>query len=167
MPDDGRHYEIIDGVLVVTGTPDQLHQRAVGRIYRVLDDACPPEFEVLLGPFAVGLADDSEIRPDLMVAKRSHIKRQELPGPPELTVEVLSPSTRLIDINVKRPRLERAGAPSFWAVDPAEDPQHARLIVWELQLDGRYQEVANVSGESEFHAMSPYPVKAVPAALVS
>jgi hypothetical protein len=29
MPDDGRRYEIIDGVLVVSAAPGRLHQRAV------------------------------------------------------------------------------------------------------------------------------------------
>jgi Uma2 family endonuclease len=49
MPDDGRRYEIIDGVLIVSAAPGRMHQRAVGRLYRILDDACPPELEVLIG----------------------------------------------------------------------------------------------------------------------
>jgi len=32
MPDDGRRYEIIDGVLIVSAAPDRMHQRAVGRL---------------------------------------------------------------------------------------------------------------------------------------
>jgi Uma2 family endonuclease len=148
------------------GTPTARHQRAVGRIYRLLDDACSEEFEVVLGPFAVGLADDTEMRPDLLVARRKDIIDKELPGPPLLVVEVLSPSTRLIDLNVKRPRFEQAGTPSFWAVDPGRMPDEARLTVWELGDDGRYQQVADISGATEFHAKSPYPVTVVPARLV-
>jgi hypothetical protein len=30
MPDDGRRYEIIDGVLIVSAAPGRMHQRAVG-----------------------------------------------------------------------------------------------------------------------------------------
>jgi hypothetical protein len=48
MPDDGRRYEIIDGVLIVSAAPGRMHQRAVGRMVRLLDDACPPELEVLI-----------------------------------------------------------------------------------------------------------------------
>jgi Uma2 family endonuclease len=122
MPDDGRRYELIDGVLIVSPAPGRVHQRAVGRLYRRLDDACPPEFEVLIAPFAVGLEDDTEMQPDVIVALRDHLTDKDLPGPPALAVEVLSPSTRIYDLTAKRERFERAGTPSFWVVDPIARP---------------------------------------------
>jgi Uma2 family endonuclease len=166
MPDDGRRYELIDGVLIVSAAPGRVHQRAVGRLYRLLDDACRAEFEVLLSPFAVGLADDTEMQPDVLVARREQLTDKGLPGPPALAVEVLSPSTRMIDLNSKRSRHERAGTPSFWVVDPIARPDEARLIAWELEPDGRYRQVADVTGEKEFVATLPYPVSVIPAALV-
>lgn len=45
MPDDGRRYELIDGVLIVSPVPVRLHQRAVGRLYSLLDRACATELE--------------------------------------------------------------------------------------------------------------------------
>jgi Uma2 family endonuclease len=117
---------------------------------------------VLPGPFAVGLADDTEIRPDVLVASRARLTDVDLPGPPELAVEVLSPATRAIDLHVKRSRFERAAAPAYWVVDPDE----ARLIAWELGPDGTYRQVADVRGEEEFLATSPYPVSVIPAELV-
>ena len=47
------------------------HQRAVGRLYKLLDAACPPEFEVFVAPFAVVLAEDTVMQPDVLVAKVS------------------------------------------------------------------------------------------------
>jgi Uma2 family endonuclease len=167
MRDDGQRLELVDGVLLMSGAPSARHQRAVGRIYRILDDACPEEFEVVVGPFAVGLSTDTEMRPDLLVARRKDMTDKELPGPPLLVVEVLSPSTRFADLNTKRPRFERAGTPSFWAIDPAADPEHARLIVWELGDDGLYRQVADVRGAARLDVTAPYPVTVVPAALVS
>lgn len=61
MPDDGRRYEIIDGVLIMSAAPGRMHQRAAGRLFGLLGDAYPQGFEVLMGPFAVGLADDTDI----------------------------------------------------------------------------------------------------------
>jgi len=166
VPDDGRRYELIDGVLIVSAAPGRVHQRAVGRLYRLLDDACPAEFEVLIAPFAVGLGDDTELQPDVLVARRDQLTDRDLPGPPALAVEVLSPSTRLIDLNSKRERFQRAGTPSFWVVDPIARPAQVRLIAWELGPDKRYQQVADVTGEKEFAATLPYPVSVNPADLV-
>ena len=166
MPDDGRRYELIDGVLIVSAAPGRVHQRAVLRLARLLDDACPPEFEALVAPFAIGLADDTEMQPDVLVARQDQLTDKDLPGPPALAIEVLSPSTRMIDLNHKRERFERAGTPSFWVVDPIARPAEARLIAWELGPDKKYQQVADVTGEKEFAATLPYPVSVIPADLV-
>lgn len=162
---DGNRYEIIDGALVVTGSPAMRHQRAVGRLYKVLDAACPPEYEVFVAPFAVVLAEDSVMQPDVLIAKVSELIETELPAPPVLAVEVLSPGTRLIDLNLKSGRLARAGTPSYWTFNPHKDPEKAKLTVWEL-VDGGYRQVAEVVGDETFTVTVPYPVTVVPAALV-
>jgi len=75
-----------------------------------------------------------------------------------LVVKVLSPSTRLIDLNVKRAAYERAGVASYWVVDPVE----LHLTAWELP-EGRY---ADVSGDEAWAATSPYDVTIVPSRLI-
>lgn len=147
MPDDGRRYEIVDGMLLVSAPPGRLHQRVVGQLLVPLHDAWPPEFEVLVAPFDVVLANDTVFEPDVLVAGRSRLTDRDLPGAPELAVEVLSPSTRQIDLHVKRERL-------------------ASLVAWQLTEGNRYQQIAEVAGDKEFHATLPYPVTVVPAALV-
>jgi Uma2 family endonuclease len=166
MPDDGRRYEIIDGVLIVSAAPGRLHQRAVGRLYRALDDACPDGLEVLIAPFAIALSEDSEIQPDLLVGHDDEFTDRNLVGRPLLAVEVLSPSSRLLDTHVKRARFERAGTPSYWVVDPVARPEEARLVVWELGGDRRYREVGKAVGEEAFTASAPFPVTVIPADLV-
>src|SRR6266542_3645228 len=165
-PDDGRRYELIDGVLIVSAAPGRLHQRVVGRLYRLLDDACPAELEVLMAPFGIVFGDDTELQPDVLVARRADLTDKNLPAPPVLAVEVLSPSTRIIDSHVKRERFEREGTPAFWVVDPVARPDEARLVAWELAEDGRYRQVADVLGEAEHKAGLPYPVTVRPADLV-
>lgn len=166
IAEDNYRYEIIDGMLLVSAAPSRLHQRAVGRLYRLLDDSCPPVMEVLVAPFEVVLANDTVLEPDVLVARRRMLTDRGLPGAPELAVEVLSPSTRQIDMHVKLERLERAECPSFWLVDPCARPEEAGLVVWQLNEHKRYEQIAVVTGDEEFHATLPYPVTVVPAALV-
>jgi len=166
LPDDGRRYELIDGELIVSAAPGRVHQRAAFALARILHAACPDEFEVLIAPFAIGLAEDTELQPDVLVARRDQLTDKEPPGPPALAVEVLSPSTRMVDLNKKRARFERAGTPSYWVVDPIARPAEARLMAWELDGHAPYRLVADVAGPEVFHATRPYPVSVNPADLV-
>ena len=165
-PDDGRRYELIDGVLIVSAAPGRLHQQAVLELAVVLRAACPPELQVFVAPFGIVFGDDTELQPDVLVARRADLTDKNLPAPPVLAVEVLSPSTRIIDSHVKRERFEREGTPAFWVVDPVARPDEARLVAWELAEDGRYRQVADVLGEAEHKAGLPYPVTVRPADLV-
>jgi Uma2 family endonuclease len=70
-----------------------VHQRATFAMARLLHDAAPPEYEVLPAPFAVGLAEDTELQPDVVAARVADLTDRDLPMAPALAVEVLSPST--------------------------------------------------------------------------
>ena len=161
MPDDGHRYELIDGALIVTPAPSRRHQRAVGHLHVLLHAACPDDLEVLLAPFDVALAEDTVVQPDVLVAHRRDLTSRDLPVAPLLAVEVLSPSTRHIDLALKRARYEAAGCASYWVIDP-DVPS---IIAWDLR-GSAYVETAHVSGEDTFRPNTPYDVSVVPARLV-
>jgi Uma2 family endonuclease len=160
MPDDGHRYELIDGMLIMTPAPVRIHQRVVASVYRILFAAAPPELEVLFAPFDVVLSDDTIIQPDVLVARRDDFTERDLPKAPLLAVEVLSPSTRRYDLMLKFSRLEAAGCPSYWVVDP-DTPE---LIAWELR-DGAYAQVAKATGDEVARLTAPFEVGVVPADL--
>lgn len=162
MPDDGHRYELLDGVLVVSPSPSVPHQRVVGALHLLLHAARPDGFEVFVAPLDVVLADDTMVVPDLIVTELIENPGKRIPAPPLLAIEVLSPSSRGFDLVLKRNRLEEAGIPSYWVVDPL----HPRLIAWDFH-DGRYVEVADVSGDETFTATNPYPVVVTPNALIT
>jgi Uma2 family endonuclease len=163
--DNFHRYEIIDGVLVVSGAPRVRHQRAVGRIYQLLAAACPAGLEAFVAPLAVLLAHDTMMQPDVLVARVADLTEGELPVPPVLAVEVLSPGSRTIDLRMKYERHERAGTPHYWVVDPNEDPSKAQLHAFTL-TDGAYRQVADVTGDEAFETTAPVTVRVVPARLV-
>lgn len=153
LPDDGHRYELIDGMLLVSPSPRPRHQLVVGRLHLLLSAACPPDLYVVLAPLAVALSDDTELQPDLLVAPRDQFNDKELPGAPLLSVEVLSPSTRRVDLLLKRDRLQAAGVPSYWIVDPDE----LSITVLELEAGG-YQEVALIAGSHRHALTRPFPI---------
>lgn len=161
MPDNGHRYELIDGTLIVSPAPSTRHQTIVLELVLLLRNACPPELKVLCAPYDVVLAEDSVLQPDILVGRRTEFTAAELPAPPVLAGEVLSPSTRRVDLTLKRSRYEAAGCPSFWVVDPAGPT----VTAWALQA-GRYVEVAHVAAEEEFRTTAPYPLTIVPALLL-
>jgi Uma2 family endonuclease len=162
MPDDGRRYELIDGELLVSPAPGLPHQTIVGRLYRLLEDACPEDLYVLFAPFAVQPDLSTEVQPDVLVARFAELTEKNLPTGPVLAVEVLSRSGRLIDLNLKRATYQRMGTASYWIIDP-DVPD---LLVLELGADGQYAEVARVTDGESFEAKLPFPVRVVPAELL-
>lgn len=161
LPDDGHRYELLDGMLLVSPSPTHRHQRAVTRLGLLLGNACPSDQELLVAPFDVVLADDTVLQPDLLVADVRDLADARVPLAPHLVVEVLSPSTRRVDLLLKRSRYEAAGVPAYWIVDP-EEPS---LTVLEL-VELRYVETARVVDTQAVEVEHPYPLTVVPRALV-
>jgi Uma2 family endonuclease len=153
MPDDGHRYELIDGVLIVTPAPSYEHQALLGNLYLLLRHLVPEGLEVLFAPFAVALADDTEMQPDLIVAATRDFTSKELPCAPLLAVEILSPSTHRVDLTLKRDRLEAAGCDAYWCIDPIT----LTLTAWNLE-GGRLVQVAEVTGDEVFETTRPFPV---------
>jgi len=159
--DDGHRYELIDGSLVVTPSPVPLHQTVVTELLFSLRTTAPPGMRVFVAPLDVRFGMDTVLQPDVLVVPRSAVGERRLEGGPVLAVEVLSPSTRHIDLGLKLSRYEAAGTPSYWVIDPNEPS----LRAWELHT-GRYEEAAHVIGDQVATLSLPWPLEVVPSKLV-
>lgn len=162
MPDDGNRYELIDGTLIVSPAPSWGHQEMGFVAGITLRAACPREMRVLIAPFAVQTAFDSEVQPDVIVARFTDLTSKNLPVAPQMVGEVLSRSTQLHDRNTKKAHYERMGVPVYWLLDPTEP---GSLTVLELTGSG-YEQVAHVVGDEVYVAQRPFPVTVVPARLL-
>jgi len=163
MPDDGRRYELVDGALVVSPRPTQIHQVAALRMAMLLDQAAPPGLQVVPEP-AVMISADTEFDPDVVVVDLEKIGDAKVTSPPLLVVEVRSPRTALVDLNTKKAAYEGFGVDSYWIVVP--DLYQPEVTAFELR-DGRYELVAHVTAGQVFSATRPFDVEIVPARLVA
>jgi Uma2 family endonuclease len=139
LPHDGRRYELLDGVLVVSPRPTTVHQFTAFQLGKILDEACPEELCVMLEPALQLTATTTEFSPDIVVVPVDDVGEAKLTKPPLLVVEIRSPSTAIIDLNRKKTAYQRFGVPSYWIVDP--DPARPEVTVFELR-EGRYVTVA-------------------------
>jgi Uma2 family endonuclease len=163
MPDDGRRYELVDGALVVSPRPVKAHQEVAAALLVLLRQECPPDLRAFHEP-AVQLSPRTELDPDIVVIRAQHLPGAKVTQPPRLVVEVRSPRTALIDLNVKKTAYERFGVESYWIIVP--DVGQPELIVFELHK-GRYEQIAHVTGDEPFRAEKPFRLDVVPARLVA
>ena len=126
LPDDGNRYEIINGELIVTPAPIANHQRVLLRLIRLLDDftAKHGSGELFVGPFDVRLGPHDVVEPDLLVigSARGRVpgSQNTFDGPPDLVVEIISPSSRQTDLVRKMTLYARAGVREYWIADPGQ-----------------------------------------------
>jgi Uma2 family endonuclease len=163
MPDDGRRYELVDGVLVVSPRPIMAHQEVAAELLGLLRQKCPAGLRAVAEP-AVLLSVRTEFDPDIVVIRREQLAGSKVTEPPRLVVEVRSPKTALVDVNTKKAAYERFGVDSYWIIVP--DLEQPELIAFELR-DGRYEQIAHVTSSKAFRAKRPFPVEVVPARLVA
>jgi Uma2 family endonuclease len=77
--------------------------------------------EVLTGPAAIKMLPDVVREPDLFVLPPEEISKAKgvpLEVRPALVVEIMSPTTRTIDLREKVEDYALARIPEYWAVDP-------------------------------------------------
>lgn len=124
LPDDGRRYECIEGVLYVVNASSFEHQFTVsevfGAMWRFVKDH---QLGVVLpAPFEVHLSGTTRpVQPDITfitAEKQPTANISAFEGVPDLIVEILSPSSIRTDRHVKFDAYERAGVSEYWIVNP-------------------------------------------------
>ncbi len=123
LPDDGRRYEIVNGVLVMAPAPTPEHQDIVGEIYVALRAYVKLAGlgRVFMGPLDVQLSPENTFQPDLVVLLNAHLERvaeKKISGAPDLAVEIASPSTAAYDRLTKYEKYAQAGITEYWIVKP-------------------------------------------------
>ncbi len=148
FPNDGNRHEIIDGRHYMNPAPSTGHQSASKhlqyQLYQKIELANLGK--IFDAPVDVQLSDHDIVEPDLIVLREpstAKITPSRIIGPPELVIEILSPSTKQNDETLKRRLYEQKGVLEYWLVDVGGQN------VTQLVLDnGVYQERPEKFSES-------------------
>ena len=114
------HWELIDGVAIaMTPSPFGPHERIISRLSfqiqsRLRSADCLCEVYTNLDWI---ITEDTVIRPDLMIVCGEQPERH-LETRPEVAAEVLSESTRGLDLTIKRTLCRDHNVPHYLIIDP-------------------------------------------------
>jgi Uma2 family endonuclease len=146
--DNSAHYELQEGVLVVSPKPARRHQRALMRLASQMERQLPPDWEVLPDFEVVVEAEGpATVRaPDLVIVRADGPESRVAAGDVLLVVEIISPGSRKIDTHMKPFEYSEAGIPHYWVVDL--DPPAPSITVYGLGAsDDGYVESQTAAGE--------------------
>ncbi len=143
MEETNLPHELWDGELIMSPTPDYVHQKLVLRLARALDDHVREHDlgEVLVSPFDMVLSPRRSFQPDVLYLSKakSALIQRVLRGPADLVVEVISEHGRRRDRIDKRDVYAQHGIPEYWMIDPeAQTVEVLTLVKGEYVLAGRY-----------------------------
>ncbi|MCC7363963.1 MAG: Uma2 family endonuclease [Dehalococcoidia bacterium] len=122
LPETPERYELYEGMLIMVPPPDGGHQDIVAELHTDLGLAARRTGgKSFVAPTGVDLGLSTAFEPDAGFLLREHLgryRKRGIEGPPDIVVEVLSPSTRNYDLRVKLPAYLAAGVAETWIVDP-------------------------------------------------
>ena len=144
IPDDIR-VELIDGVIYDLASPTSVHQTIAGRVFVIMSNYaiehghhCMP----YIAPLDVKFdhSKKTKVQPDLLVVceKNESENRDDAEvQAPDFIMEVLSPSSKRVDMLIKLNKYFQVGVREYWIVDPKEET----VIVYDFEnndLNRRY-----------------------------
>lgn len=143
---EDERWELIDGVAYAMTAPLRIHQEVVFEVGGQIRDYLKSQSaacKAYVAPFAVRLPKanqsdeqtDTVVEPDIIVVcDKTKLDRCGCRGAPNWVIEVLSASTALKDMNLKRDLYEKHSVKEYWIVQPEE----RWVMVYTLNEQGAY-----------------------------
>jgi Uma2 family endonuclease len=146
LPEDLLRHELIDGEHIVSPAPSVKHQRVAFNVALIIANWVRPRGfgEVFMAPLDVRFSRFDVVEPDVLYVSAANAKRLLewcVDGAPDLVVEVVSPSSRRLDMERKLRLYEAYGVEEYWLAYPEIDT----LEVYRRAADGRLALQASLS----------------------
>jgi len=124
--DEDVRAELLDGEIVMMAPPFRAHQGVVTELlFQIKSYLKGKKCKVYPAPFAVRLfpqknkRDDTVFEPDIVVVcDQEKLDDKGCNGPPDMVIEVISPSSAKYDRVLKFRKYQKAGVREYWIVDP-------------------------------------------------
>lgn len=121
LPESSQLTELIEGEVIVSPSGTLPHQATVLSVATFLTQHAPNGLTVI-APMDVHLDSYNVVQPDVLWVSNTNsncrsFQDKYLVGPPDLVVEVLSPSTAKRDYGKKFELYEQSGVREYWLTD--------------------------------------------------
>jgi Uma2 family endonuclease len=135
MPEGPPYYQLIEGDLNMSPSPNWRHQQIAQNIARMIENYLDthPRGRLFIAPLDVILTEINVYQPDVLFftnERDSILGERCVEGAPDFVVEILSKSTAHLD-DLKRKIYARTGVTEFWLVDPVLK----QLALYDLRSD--------------------------------
>lgn len=146
LPEDAP-YQLIEGELIMTPAPNPRHQLISGNLFKRFSDFVDKNRLgiVLYSPIDIYLGEENAYQPDIVFIskeRREIIKDDGIYGPPDLVIEILSPSSAYYDLKNKFKIYEEYGVQEYWIVDP-----EMNSIEIYLNEKGHFSSISRLEGK--------------------
>ncbi|HWF44280.1 MAG TPA: Uma2 family endonuclease [Candidatus Kapabacteria bacterium] len=124
---EGAPYQLIGGELIMSPSPNFLHQRIVTRLVELLSSFARSHKlgEIIAAPMDVYLTNEDVYQPDILFIRQDRVTsidpNDRIRIAPDLVIEVLSPSTAYYDFTRKKEIYCQQGVEEYWIVDPEDE----------------------------------------------
>jgi len=118
-----KRYELIDGDLHMVPAPLTFHQKVSRNLEMLLWNYVKDHDagEILYAPVDVVLSNEDVVQPDILFISKSRLgilTDKNIQGAPDLVIEILSPTSKKWDQEIKKKLYEKHGVVEYWIVDP-------------------------------------------------
>ena len=123
--DEDLDSELINGVLIIHSPANPEHEDIFGYLYSLLRYflEATSQGRVFGSRLAMRLSPTWSPEPDILVItpeKYDNLREGRLEGPADFIIEILSKSTKELDLEKKLPQYLTSGVSEIWIVDPLE-----------------------------------------------
>lgn len=139
VPEELERYEVVDGQAILNVDPVEGHQLVITELGYELVTWTRTFGGAVRYSSSVRVARTRRRQPDIFVLTGEHLDRftdHGLWAAPDLAVEVLSPTTRRVDLGAKRAKYAGLGVREYWCIDWA-----AGIALVATPPDGEWQTI--------------------------